>query len=185
MTLERQLVATEYSALVGSECLRRTLAVMVLLNGLSACTGETSGADSPEAPTKPGSTQSVETVVEDGYKLIGPLLTAPRCELADSSDCDPGDALFQGKLVHEDGCLFIEAGDLRLAVLWPWGTVWQEKPEAVVTEGAQYLVGHDIEIGGGGQNIDNLTDFYPASDPPTELLDCASTPGAQGFWQTG
>ena len=75
----------------------------------------------------------------------GPVVTSPR----DFFTGGGNDALINGELVIEDGCVFLSSGGSRSAVVFPAGTKWSESEQAVIVDGTPAQEGDSVEGGGG------------------------------------
>jgi hypothetical protein len=80
--------------------------------------------------------------------LDGPVIRYPES----SSNDDGMDAEVRGRLELDGGCLFVVVDEIaeRYPVVWPAGTSWDAKQEAVVAPStARMPVGDEVDGGGG------------------------------------
>lgn len=69
------------------------------------------------------------------------------------------DAAIEGTLTRDGDCLFVgdEAPGSRFAVLWPFGTSWDDQSEEVVLfDGTRIALGATLSAGGGYPYADGL-----------------------------
>jgi hypothetical protein len=83
-------------------------------------------------------------------------------------------ALFEGQLVHDDGCIMTQAG---ATVVWPPGySLSVEEGEPIVHgSGREVRTGEPVRMGGG---------WYESGDPPPTTFDLGACP-APYFLSTG
>lgn len=127
---------------------------MVLIAASAGCgesdsngSGAVSGAST--VPTTDGADSSVDTSLAPDFAggVDGPVMFVP------GPPTDGGeDALIEGVLVRDGDCLFVGDGapGTRFAVLWPFGTAWDEDAQEVVTaDGTRIPLGSTLSAGGG------------------------------------
>lgn len=65
------------------------------------------------------------------------------------------DALLQGPLYAEDGCLFVGGpGGPLTGVAWPAGTRWDPARNTIISFGVEASLGDVVQIGGGHIDVD-------------------------------
>lgn len=117
------------------------------------------GQDSPENGV--GTEES--TVVDDfSGGVDGPVMfvAGPPTEGGD-------DAAIEGPLTRDGDCLFVgdDAPGSRYAVLWPFGTSWDDQSEEVVLfDGTRIALGATLSAGGGFPYADDLGRFADDDD---------------------
>lgn len=107
------------------------------------------GSSSTTSQAADGSHAPVTTSLPVDFAggVDGPVMFAPG-PLMDGGE----DALIEGVLVRDDDCLFVGGGapGSRLAVLWPFGTAWDEDAQqVVVANGTRIPLGSMLSAGGG------------------------------------
>lgn len=86
------------------------------------------------------------------------------------------DAAIEGTLTRDGDCLYVgdEAPGSRYAVLWPFGTSWDDlSDEVVLSDGTRIALGATISAGGGYPYADALGDLTDADDLIARADACA------------
>lgn len=129
--------------------------------------GPDSSASAPASTSGSESTLSSTASLDSSGGVDGPVMFA-----AGPSTEGGEDALIEGILVRDGDCLFVgdaEPGS-RFAVLWPFGTSWDDAAQAVVTSSGEAIpVGSIVSAGGGYPYAENVQQM-PVTDELSERV---------------
>lgn len=142
---------------------RRILGALALALAAAGC-----GQDSPEN----GAGTARSTVVDDfSGGVDGPVMfvSGPPTEGGDG-------AAIEGTLTRDGDCLFVgdEVPGSRFAVLWPFGTSWDDQSdEVVLLDGTRIPIGATLFAGGGFPSADDVGRFADDIDLIERAEACA------------
>lgn len=151
--------------------------VVLLAAGTGCETSEREGTGaasvSPTTPTPDAAEPATNTRVEpdnaDG--VDGPVMFAPRPSTEGGDD-----ALIEGTLVRDGGCLYVDNEPLgmRFPLLWPFGTSWDDDAQEVVTsDGNRIPVGSQLSAGGGYGSAEMLQHWLDDDELRARANECA------------
>jgi len=84
------------------------------------------------------------------------------------------DALLQGRLVVQGGCLFVEGSKgSKTGVAWPAGSRWDALRQAIVIKGVEVAsAGQEVRVGGGlfDVTVETINDFEWINPPLPQCL---------------
>ncbi len=107
------------------------------------------------------------------------------------SNNDAEEALAQGNLLLENGCLLLESpgggvgAASRAVIIWRSGTTWREADQTVFLddpERTRVRVGDRVVLGGGGRSVDGLEFFVTDPEALARVTECLELNGLEEIW---
>lgn len=127
---------------------------------------ETTTSTTAEAAT------STAVVSDERGGVDGPLMYGPKPRSNEGEG-----ALVAGTVSRDGDCLYVvseDDSDLRYPVLWPYGSLWQDDPGAVVlVDGTVLEIGDAFTAGGGFHDALTLTTDWLAAPAVERARACA------------
>jgi hypothetical protein len=125
------------------------------------------------AQTTTGSESSATTSITPDFPggIDGPVMFAPGPPMEGGQD-----ALIEGVLVRDGDCLFVgdRAPGTRYAILWPFGTAWDDDAQEVIApDGTRIPLGSILSAGGGYRSPETLQRLLDANALAERANACA------------